>query len=72
MKGAVVLLFIPIVLIEVGLMIWALLDCTRREYVTGGNKVIWILIIVLVSLIGPLVYFFAGRRDGPEEKPLLK
>lgn len=60
-------LLIPIMLLELGLLVWALLDIIRRERVTGGNKVIWILVIVLVSTIGPIVYFLFGRKEGTAE-----
>jgi hypothetical protein len=58
---------IPIFIIQIGLMVWALVDVVKRERVRGGNKVVWILIIVLVNLIGPIVYFIAGREEGPVE-----
>jgi len=45
---------IPIAAIELGLMICALVDCIRRQR-TNGPKWLWILLIVLVNLIGPLV-----------------
>jgi len=60
-------MLIPIALLELGLLIWALLDVIRRERVKGGNKVVWILVIVLINLIGPIVYFIFGREDGPSE-----
>lgn len=62
-----VLLLIPIVLLEIGLLVWALLDVVRRERVRGGNKVVWILVIVLVNIIGPIIYFIFGREEGPAE-----
>jgi len=62
------LLLIPIALIELGLMVWALIDISKRKYVKGNNKVVWILIIVLVSTIGPILYFFLGRKEGPDEE----
>jgi hypothetical protein len=65
--GTMMLLVIPLVIIELGLLIWALLDVIRREYVTGGNKIVWILVIVLVNIIGPIVYFLFGRKEGPPE-----
>jgi hypothetical protein len=58
---------IPIVIIEIGLMVWALVDVVKRERVRGGNKVVWILIIVLVNLFGPIVYFIWGREEGQVE-----
>lgn len=60
-------LIIPVFLLEMGLLIWALIDVIRRERVKGGNKVVWILIIVLVNIIGPIVYFLFGREEGPAE-----
>lgn len=56
---------IPVFIIEVALMVIALVDVIRRERVRGGNKVIWIIVIVLISLIGPIVYLLFGREEGP-------
>ena len=60
-------LLIPLVLLELGLLVWALLDIIRRERVKGGNKVVWILVVVLINIIGPIVYFLFGREEGPSE-----
>ncbi len=65
--ATIMLLVIPLVIIELGLLVWALLDVIRREHVTGGNKIVWILVIVLVNIIGPIVYFLFGRKEGPVE-----
>ncbi|MCL1885192.1 MAG: PLD nuclease N-terminal domain-containing protein [Dehalococcoidia bacterium] len=65
--GAFILMLIPIAILEYGLMIWALVDVIRREYVRGNKKIVWILVIVLVGIIGPIVYFLVGRADGSEE-----
>lgn len=57
-------LLIPLVLIQItllGLALWDLLKSERR--VKGGNKLVWAIVIVFVNLIGPLVYFFAGREE---------
>ncbi len=55
---------IPLSLLEIGLMVWALIDVARREYVKG-NKVVWILVIALVGIFGPLIYFIFGRGEEP-------
>ena len=55
-------LLIPIAIIQLGLMIWALVDLARRER-TKGPKWVWVLVIVLINLIGPIVYFVVGRED---------
>ena len=59
---------IPLILLEFGLLIWALVDVIKREHVTGGNKVVWILVIVLANIIGPIIYFIFGRKEGPAEE----
>ena len=55
-------LLVPIIVIQLGLMAWALLDLYRQP-ATRGPKWVWVLVIVLVNLIGPLVYFAAGREE---------
>jgi hypothetical protein len=55
-------LLIPVILIQLGLMIAALVDLIRRQQ-TRGPKWVWTLVIVLVNYIGPIIYFVAGRRE---------
>ena len=60
----VLALLIPIVLIQLGLIVAALYDLEKEERrVRGGSKLVWVLIIVFINLIGPIVYFVAGRED---------
>ncbi|NOZ73091.1 MAG: PLDc_N domain-containing protein [Chloroflexi bacterium] len=53
---------IPIVLLELGLMLFALLDLRRRVR-TKGPKWAWALVIIFVNLLGPLIYFLFGREE---------
>lgn len=53
---------IPVVLIELGLLVFALVDLIRRER-TKGPKWLWGVIIVVFNIIGPIVYLLAGRED---------
>jgi hypothetical protein len=53
---------IPIILIQVALMIFALVDLVRRER-TNGPKWMWALIIIFTNFIGPVVYLFVGREE---------
>lgn len=55
-------LFLPIALIQLGLMVTALVDLVRRERVRGP-KWAWALAICLLGFIGPVVYFVAGREE---------
>jgi ABC-2 type transport system ATP-binding protein len=62
------LLLVPLVLVELGLAVWALYDLTRPgRRVRGDSRLMWGLIIVLVSLLGPILYFVAGRDEGTAE-----
>lgn len=63
MSGTMIALIIPLILIQLGLMIFALVDLIKREKVKGGNKVVWALVIVLINIIGPIVYLIFGRED---------
>ncbi len=53
---------VPVILLDLGLVIFALRDLSRRDRV-NGPKWLWALIIVLIQLVGPLFYFVIGRRD---------
>lgn len=53
---------IPVILLQLGLMVFALIDLTRRER-TKGPKWMWALIIVVVNIIGPVVYLLAGKDE---------
>lgn len=53
---------IPVVIIQLGLMVFALVDLVRRER-TKGPKWMWAIIIVAVNIIGPVVYLLAGKDE---------
>jgi hypothetical protein len=59
-----VFILLPLVLIELGLVVFSLVDLLKPERrVVGNNKLVWALIIVLVGTIGPIVYLLAGRKQ---------
>ena len=58
------LLLLPVVLVQLGLLILALRDLLRPERrVRGDSKLMWGVIIVVVNIIGPILYFLVGRED---------
>jgi hypothetical protein len=61
--GQFIALLIPLILIELGLLGFALYDLIKRKRVKGGNKWVWVIIIVLVNFIGPILYFVLGREE---------
>ena len=54
---------IPLLVIELGLMVFALVDLAKREVVKGGKKWPWVLVIVLLGIIGPIFYLLVGREQ---------
>ena len=60
----ILLLLLPVILIEIGLIIFALRDLLRPERtVRGESKLMWGLIICFISLIGPILYLTVGRHE---------
>jgi hypothetical protein len=41
--------------------IWMLVDCLTKEPPEGNDKLIWVLVIVLLSWVGALIYLFVRR-----------
>ena len=54
-------LLAPLLIIQFGLIIVAIIDWIKIEQ-TNGPKWIWLLIILFISLFGPIIYFIFGRR----------
>ena len=55
-------LLIPIFIIQLALIVFALADLLRRENIRGP-KWVWVLVILFVNFIGPIIYFLLGRGD---------
>jgi len=55
-------LLVPILLLQLGLMAFALVDLVRRER-TKGPKWAWALVILFVNFIGPILYLVLGREE---------
>jgi hypothetical protein len=55
-------LLIPVIIIELGLLIIALLDLVKRER-TRGPKWVWALVIIFINIFGPIAYLLFGRQD---------
>ena len=62
--GPILAILVPILLIQLALLVWALYDLTRpTRRVKGDSKVVWALIIIFVNVIGPILYFLVGREE---------
>ena len=67
-SSQILLIAIPLAVIEIALLLLAVFDLLRQDReVRGGSKAVWAVVIVFVNIIGPLVYFFAGRVRRPRQ-----
>jgi len=59
----------PLAIVQLGLMVVALVHAIRHQRYKAGNMAVWIIIIVLISIIGPVLYFILGRgeEDGEDD-----
>jgi hypothetical protein len=61
------MLRVLLILVPLALAVYALVDCisTKDDEVKHLPKLVWILLIVLATVVGPLAWIFAGRdRSG--------
>lgn len=66
MSGDIIQILIsiwPLLLLQFGLMIWALVDLYGRKMVRYLPKWGWVLIVILVGIFGPIIYFVMGRGE---------
>lgn len=52
-------------IIEIGLLVYALIDCIQTDSVVTRNlpKPLWIFLIILVPIVGPIAWLVAGRPE---------
>jgi hypothetical protein len=64
LSPSLLLILLPLVVIELGLVVFSLVDLFKPgRRVVGNNKLVWALVIVLVGTIGPIAYLLAGRKQ---------
>lgn len=54
---------IPILVIELVLALTALIHVLRHPNYRVGNRILWVLVVLLVQIIGPITYFVFGRGE---------
>lgn len=54
---------IPLVIAQLALSITALIHVLRHPHYRFGNKVMWVLVVMLIQFIGPVLYFALGRGE---------
>ena len=60
----ILLAIIPLALIDLGMVIFSIVDLFKPDRrVRGENKLVWLLVILLVSTFGWLAYLLFGREE---------
>jgi hypothetical protein len=55
-------LWVPLVLVQIGLIVYALLDWTRRGSLRG-SRWLWLVVILFLNIVGPVLYLLVGREE---------
>ena len=61
-------ILIPLVIIQAALFIAALVHILRNNNYKTGNRALWIVVVVLIGVIGPVLYFCLGRGDSEDSE----
>lgn len=54
---------LPIMLIQLALMLTALVHVLKHKNYRFGNQIIWVIIVVVFQIVGPILYFTIGRGE---------
>ena len=54
---------IPLAIAELVLLVVALVHILRHQTYRFGNRVLWIVLVCVISLLGPVAYFIFGRGE---------
>jgi 4-hydroxybenzoate polyprenyltransferase len=55
------LALVPLVLLNFSLVIWSVIDWSKRKKFKLLKKNVWLILIFFVQFIGPAFYLIAGR-----------
>ncbi|EAG5014738.1 TPA: PLDc N-terminal domain-containing protein [Listeria monocytogenes] len=55
-------LIIPVTLLYLALLLTAIIDLTKN-WNERKNPVIWLVVIIVINIFGPIAYFIFGRKE---------
>jgi len=44
--------------------LWMLIHAITNKGLSDGEKIVWVLVIILLPFLGSVIYFFIGRPKG--------
>ena len=56
-------LLIPLLLIDIALAVAAVRHIFRHPHYRFGSRSIWLVIVVVLLLFGPIIYFVFGKGE---------
>lgn len=62
LTGGFLILAVVIAIALVVLFLVALGSVVTNQYLSGGEKLAWVMIVLILQLVGPLAWFAFGRR----------
>jgi hypothetical protein len=54
---------IPLLILELALMLTALIHVLKHNKYRFGNRILWVIIVVVINFVGPILYFTVGRGE---------
>ena len=56
-------LLLPLIIIQYALMIFAVVHILKHNKYKNGNRVMWLIIVLLINFVGPILYFVLGKEE---------
>lgn len=54
---------IPILIIQLVLMVTCVVHILRHPHYKFGNKPLWLIVTICLSIVGPIAYLIFGRGE---------
>lgn len=56
-------LLVPVLLVDIALAVAAVRHILRHPRYRFGNRAMWLVIVVVLLLFGPIIYFVFGKGE---------
>ncbi len=59
----IIIMLLPLIILQVTLMVISIVLIIKQKTFKYGNQLMWLLIVLLINMIGPILYFILGRKE---------
>lgn len=56
-------IFLPLIILELILMLTAVRHVLTHKNYRFGNRALWLVVVIVIQIIGPVMYFVFGKAD---------